>query len=51
MVMREGIEAKQREINTYDKAINEIESTYGHIIFSEDFFTDENAPENQSVYE
>jgi hypothetical protein len=49
--MREGISAKQREMNTYDKAINEIESTYGHIIFSEDFFADEGVPESGSVYE
>ena len=49
--MREGIEARQREINTYDKAIGEIESTYGHIIYSEDFFADESAPESASQYE
>mmetsp|Transcript_4598 Transcript_4598/g.7788 ORF Transcript_4598/g.7788 Transcript_4598/m.7788 type:complete len:93 (-) Transcript_4598:215-493(-) len=36
--MREGIEAKQQELTVYDKAIQEIEKSYGHIIFSQDFF-------------
>lgn len=45
--MREGIEAKQQEMTLYDKAIQEIEKSYGHIIFSEDFFVnDENQQGN-----
>ena len=43
--MREGIEAKQQEMTIYDRAIQEIEKSYGHIIFSEDFFVDDENPQ------
>jgi hypothetical protein len=49
MAVREGIEAKQQELTIYDKAIQEIEKSYGHIIFSEDFFVDENPQSNLST--
>lgn len=42
--MREGIEAKQQELIIYDKAIQEIEKSYGHIIFSEEFYVDDENP-------
>ena len=40
--MKEGIDAKQKEINIYDKAITEIETNYEHILYSEDFYVNEN---------
>lgn len=40
--MKEGIDAKQKEINVYDKAINEIEAAYEHILYSEEFYVNEN---------
>jgi hypothetical protein len=40
MSSKERIDAQQKEIAVYDKAINEIETNYGHIIFSEDFYVD-----------
>ena len=46
LAMREGIEAKQQEMLIYDKAIQEIEKSYGHIIFSEDFFVDDENPQS-----
>ena len=42
--MREGIAAKQQELLIYDKAIQEIEKAYGHIIFSEEFYVDDENP-------
>ena len=44
--MREGIEAKQQELLVYDRAIQEIEKSYGHIIFSEEFFVDDENPQS-----
>lgn len=37
---KDRIDMKQKELNVYDKAIAEIESNYGHIIFSEQFFVE-----------
>jgi hypothetical protein len=42
MLMKEGVDSKQREINVYDKAIGEIEARYGHILYSEEFYATEN---------
>ena len=39
MQKRDIIEAKQSEIQIYDKAISEIESTFGHIIFTPALYT------------
>jgi chromosome segregation ATPase len=36
--MRESLENKERELAVLDKAIDEIESTYGHMLFSAEFF-------------
>lgn len=36
--LRASSDAKQSEINIYDKAIEEIESTYGHILFTPEFY-------------
>ena len=47
MEMREGIESKQQEMSVYDKAIQEIEKSYGHIIFSEEFFVDDENPQSK----
>jgi hypothetical protein len=41
MLMKEGIDAKQKEINIYDKAIAEIEASYEHILYSEEFYVDD----------
>jgi hypothetical protein len=41
MLMKEGIDSKQKEINVYDKVIAEIEASYEHILYSEDFYVDE----------
>jgi hypothetical protein len=41
MLMKEGIDTKQKEINVYDKVIAEIETSYEHILYSEDFYVDE----------
>ncbi len=40
-MMKEGIDAKQKEINIYDKAIAEIEASYEHILYSQDFYVDD----------
>ncbi len=42
MLIRDDIETKQKEISIYDKAITEIEATYGDIIFSPNFYVSEN---------
>jgi hypothetical protein len=36
--LRANSDVKQSEINIYDKAIEEIESTYGHILFTPEFY-------------
>jgi len=36
--MKEDIDSKQEEVNTFDRAIEEIESQYGHILFTSAFF-------------
>lgn len=36
--LRDSIYTKQRDMDIYDKAILEIETKYGHIIYSPDFF-------------
>ena len=38
--MRESLEHKERELAVLDKAIDEIESTYGHMLFSAEFYAD-----------
>ena len=43
MLMKEGINAKQKEINVYEKVIAEIEASYEHILYSEDFYVEENS--------
>lgn len=35
---RESLDFKYKELQTYDNAINEIESIYGHVIFSAEIF-------------
>ncbi len=40
--MKEGIDTKQKEINVYDKAIAEIETSYENILYSENFYVEEN---------
>jgi hypothetical protein len=40
----EGIEAKFRDIVIYDRALDEIESAYGHILYTSRFFADGAAP-------
>ena len=37
--LRSNIDAKQGEVNIYDRAIEEIESTYGHILFTPEFYS------------
>ena len=37
--MKEGIDAKQAEVDTFDRAIMEIEKQYGSTIFTSRFFT------------
>ena len=37
--MKESIDVKYRDLRTYDNAIAEIESTYGHILYSPDIFS------------
>lgn len=41
-----SIDHKQKEMNIFDKATSEIEQNYGHIIYSPDFFANEEASEN-----
>lgn len=36
--MRASIELKERELHVFDKAIEDIEHEYGHILFTPDFF-------------
>jgi hypothetical protein len=36
--MKEGIDEKQREVNTFDRAIEEIERQYGHVLFTSAFY-------------
>ena len=38
MMKRDKIEEMQQEIRVYDKAIDEIETNYGHIILSPAFY-------------
>jgi hypothetical protein len=38
---RERITANEKELKIYDKAIAEIESTFGHIIYSPDFYVNQ----------
>ena len=36
--MKENIDSKQAEINIYDRAIEEIERQYGHVLFTSAFY-------------
>lgn len=36
--LRSSADLKQSEVNKYDRAIEEIESTYGHILFTPEFY-------------
>jgi hypothetical protein len=36
--MKSGIDAKQAEVNTFDRAIEEIETQYGHVLFTPAFY-------------
>ena len=37
-IIRDNINDKNHEIKIYDKAISEIESNYGHVIFTSEIF-------------
>ena len=37
--MRESLDGKEKELAVLDKAIDEIESTYGHMLFSAEFYS------------
>jgi hypothetical protein len=36
--MKEGINDKEREMSTFDRAIEEIERQYGHVLFTSAFY-------------
>jgi chromosome segregation ATPase len=37
--LRDSLEHKERELSVLDKAIEEIEASYGHMIFSAEFYS------------
>jgi len=39
--LRDSLDVKKREMNVYDRAIEEIESNYGHILYSPKFYSSE----------
>ncbi len=38
--LKESMEFKQKELKIYDRAIEEIETNYGHILFTPEFFAE-----------
>ncbi len=47
--MKDNIDAKYRDLKTYDNAIAEIEATYGHILYSPDIFNSSSSTSNSKA--